>query len=157
MQYIKNICKASHEFVLMLRSPVIFANKKQQIFTEITKGKITELTATFVSLVIRKSRENYLPEIVDAFIAEYNKRNGITIVKITTAASLSETNKQSILQKLKTEAGFDKIQLETSVKESLIGGFVLEYNNNLVDASIARDLRDIKKQFQRNLYIHNIR
>lgn len=157
MQYIRSVCKASHEFVLLLKSPVVFADKKQHIFTEITKGKISELTAAFVTLLIKKGRENYLPEIADAFIAEYNKRNGISIVKVTTAAPLSEEAKQSILQKLKAEAGFDKIQLETSVKENLIGGFVLEYNNNLVDASVARDLRDIKKQFQQNLYIHNIK
>jgi F-type H+-transporting ATPase subunit delta len=35
----------------------------------------------------------------------------------------------------------------------LIGGFVLEFDNNLVDASVVRDLRDIKKQFQQNLYV----
>lgn len=157
MQYIRSVCQASHEFVLLLRSPVVFADKKQHIFTEITKGHISGLTAAFATLLIKKGRENYLPEIADAFIAEYNKRNGISIVKVTTAAPLSEEAKQSILQKLKTEAGFDKIQLETSVKENLIGGFVLEYNNNLVDASVARDLRDIKKQFQQNLYIHNIK
>jgi F-type H+-transporting ATPase subunit delta len=43
------------------------------------------------------------------------------------------------------------------VQEDLIGGFVLEFNNNLVDASISRDLRDIKKQFTKNIYVQNIR
>ncbi|QGW27191.1 F0F1 ATP synthase subunit delta [Phnomibacter ginsenosidimutans] len=47
--------------------------------------------------------------------------------------------------------------MKTSVKEELIGGFILEYNNNLVDASIQRDLRDIKRQFHNNDYIFNIR
>jgi hypothetical protein len=41
------------------------------------------------------------------------------------------------------------MELETEVDEKLIGGFVLEFNNNLVDASILRDLKDIKKQFTR--------
>lgn len=157
MLYIKNVCKASSDFVLLMKSPVVFADKKQQIFTEITKGNIQELTAKFVSLLIKKGREKYLPEIADAFITEYNKRNGINSVKVTTAEPLSEEARQQLLQKLKTEAGFDKIELETFVKEKLIGGFVLEYNNNLIDASIARDLKDIKKQFQQNFYIQSIR
>ena len=157
MQYIKNVCEASSEFVLLLKSPVAPADKKQRIFTEITKGKISDLTAAFVTLLIKKGREKYLPDIVNAFITEYNKRNGINIVKVTTAVPLSEDAKQNILQKLKTEAGFDKVELETLIKECLIGGFVLEYNNNLIDASIARDLKDIKKQFQQNVYIPNIR
>ncbi|HEY0297794.1 MAG TPA: ATP synthase F1 subunit delta [Arachidicoccus sp.] len=150
MQYIKSICKVSQDFVVLLKSPVVFADKKQAIFSQITKGNISELTASFVALLIKKGREGFLPEIADAFIREYNKRNGINIVKMTTAAPLSEQNKNSILEKLKTGAGFDKVELETAVKEDLIGGFVLEYNNNLVDASIARELRDIKKKFQQN-------
>jgi F-type H+-transporting ATPase subunit delta len=42
------------------------------------------------------------------------------------------------------------------VDEALIGGFVLEFNNNLLDASIARDLKDIKKQFLNNEFISKI-
>ena len=45
------------------------------------------------------------------------------------------------------------LELESKVDPSLIGGFVLEFDNNLVDASVVRDLRDIKKQFQQNLYV----
>ena len=59
--------------------------------------------------------------------------------------------------KLKAETSMQNIELETSVKEELIGGFVLEFNNNLVDASIARDLRDISKQFSQNIYVQQIR
>ena len=49
------------------------------------------------------------------------------------------------------------IELEAVINESLIGGFVLETEGNLVDASILRDLKDIKKQFLNNDYIHKIR
>jgi F-type H+-transporting ATPase subunit delta len=49
------------------------------------------------------------------------------------------------------------VELETAVDQRLIGGFVLEFNNNLVDASILRELKDIKKQFNKNLFVHNIR
>jgi F-type H+-transporting ATPase subunit delta len=58
---------------------------------------------------------------------------------------------------VKKSTGFDTIEMEAVVNPNIIGGFILEYNNNLVDASISRDLRDISKQFQDNSYIHNIR
>jgi F-type H+-transporting ATPase subunit delta len=63
----------------------------------------------------------------------------------------------SDLTKAATEAGLGKVEIETKVDEDLIGGFVLEFNNNLVDASIARDLRDIKTQFSKNIYVNSIR
>jgi F-type H+-transporting ATPase subunit delta len=58
---------------------------------------------------------------------------------------------------VKSNAGLENVELETKTDESLIGGFVLEFNNNLVDASVLRDLKDIKKQFEGNVYVHNIR
>ena len=78
-------------------------------------------------------------------------------MKLTTATPISEELKQAIVAKLKAETSMQHIELETLVKEELIGGFVLEFNNNLVDASIARDLRDIKKQFSQNIYVQQIR
>ena len=69
----------------------------------------------------------------------------------------SEELKKSIEQKVKGEKSFANIELETKTDESLIGGFVLEFNNNLVDASILRDLKDIKKQFLQNLYVQQLR
>jgi F-type H+-transporting ATPase subunit delta len=102
-------------------------------------------------------REEHLPEIIAAVITHYNLLKGIHRVKLTTAAAMSEEMKQSIIGKIKSETSLQNIELETVVKDELIGGFVLEFNNNLVDASIARDLRDIRKQFQQNIYVRQIR
>ena len=49
------------------------------------------------------------------------------------------------------------IELNTEVKESLIGGFVLETAGQLLDASIAFDLNNVRKQFQDNDFIYKIR
>jgi F-type H+-transporting ATPase subunit delta len=157
MQYLQSVCKNSPEFVNVMRSPVIRGDKKQNILSAIGDGKISELTASFNKLLINKTREEYIPEIISAVIALYNEIKGIHKVKLTTATALSEELKQSIVGKLKAETSLQNIELETAVKEELIGGFVLEFNNNLVDASIARDLRDIKKQFSQNIYVQQLR
>lgn len=157
MQYLQAVCKSSPEFVSILRSPVIGADKKLKVLTAITEGKVGQLTVLFNKLLVSKTREEYLPEIVTAFIGQYNHMKGIHTVKLTTAAPISEDLKQSIVGKIKAETSLQNIELETTVRESLIGGFVLEFNNNLVDASIERDLRDIKKQFSQNIYVQQIR
>ena len=48
------------------------------------------------------------------------------------------------------------IQLKEKVDGSLLGGFVLQMGDDLFDASIIRDLKDIRKQFVENLYIEQI-
>jgi F-type H+-transporting ATPase subunit delta len=158
MKYLQSVCKASKEFSVLLQSPIITADKKTRILEVVgAAGKVGELTTAFNKLLIVKGRESELPEIADAFISQYNTMKGIHQVKLTTAVELSDELKQSISDKAAKEGGLGNVELETKVDESLIGGFVLEFNNNLVDASIARDLRDIKKQFAKNVYVPSMR
>ena len=49
------------------------------------------------------------------------------------------------------------IELETVVNEDMIGGFVLQIGDKLVDASISYDLKEIAKQFENNDFIYKIR
>lgn len=157
MKYLQAVCKASREFVSLLKSPIIKNDQKNSIVTAVTKGKVSELTAAFNTLLVKKGRESDLPEIAYAFIDLYNEIKGIHRVKLTTAVPVSEELKKSIETKVQGAQQLGTIELETVVDEKLIGGFVLEFNNKLVDASILRDLKDIKKQFSQNLFVHQIR
>jgi F-type H+-transporting ATPase subunit delta len=155
--FLQAACKISPDFVLLLRSPIIRADRKQRAITAITEGRVGALMSGFIQLLIRKNREEHLPEIIQAMITQYNSIKGIHIVKLTTADDISSELKANIVTKIKKETALKEIELETSVNKGLIGGFVLEFNNNLVDASIARDLREIKKQFDKNIYIPSLR
>jgi len=157
MLYLQSICKSSREFVNLLKSPIIKGDKKQQILNAVTKDKVGVLTASFNELMIKKGREESLPEIVDAFIDMYNGIRGIHKVKLTTAQAVSEELKQSIVDKFTATTPMQHIELEAVVNEALIGGFVLEFNNTMIDASIQRDLKDIRKQFLDNIYIQKLR
>lgn len=156
MQYLKAVTGASKDFVNLLRSPVVKSDKKQAILDAVIGGKVGELTTLFIKLLVAKGREGDLPEIVQAYIDQYNLIKDIHIVELTTAVEVDDSLKQELVNKLKSQAGFGSVELQAKVNPDLIGGFVLEYNNNLIDASILRDLKDIKKQFSKNEYVHNI-
>jgi F-type H+-transporting ATPase subunit delta len=95
--------------------------------------------------------------MVKAFIEQYNEVKGIHLVKLTTAVQVGEGVQQALVQKLKSDTQLNNIELEMLVKDELIGGFTLEVGGKLIDASIQRDLNDVKKQFKNNEYIHSIR
>jgi len=157
MKYLEAVCKQSKDFVNLLKSPIIKTDQKNSIVTAVTKGKVSELTAAFNNLLVKKGRESDLPEIAFAFVEQYNEIKGIHRVKLTTAVEVSEELKKSIELKVQKEKGLGTIELETATDEKLVGGFVLEFNNNLVDASIRRELKDIKKQFRENLFLQKLR
>ena len=157
MDYLRAVTKQNKEFVAVLKSPIITPDKKQAILEAVTNGKISELTASFNRLLIKKGRESVLPEIARAFIEQYNRYKEIYIVKLTTATPVSDEVKKEIVDKVKSVSEMKNIELTTAVDENLIGGFVLEVGDRLIDASIAYDLNAIKKQFLNNDFIYKIR
>ncbi len=157
IMFIRNILKANKDFLAILKSPVITSDKKQKIINAVIQNNVNPLTQAFINLLINKTRESNLEEIASAFISQYNELKNIHIVKITTATPLTKEMESLILNKIRQNPSMQNLELHTEVKDELIGGFKLEVGDVLIDATILRDLNDVKKQFKTNEYIHNIR
>ncbi|MFT3825686.1 MAG: ATP synthase F1 subunit delta [Chitinophagaceae bacterium] len=157
MLLLQDICRQSRDFVSLLRSPIIKADKKTAILQAVTAGKVGELTTAFNQLLVTKGRESNLPEIIAAFIEQYKQYKGIHTIKLTTASPVSEDLKKQIITTVQSQTAMKQVELETAVNEDLIGGFVLELGDSLVDASVAYDLNKIKSQFLNNDFIYKIR
>lgn len=155
--FLQQVCRVSRDFVNVLLSPVINADKKLKILELVGAKQLSPLTIAFNTLLVRKGRESELPGIIDAFLEQYNQIKGIHTVRLTTAASIGEDVQEALRSKIRKEASLENVVLETEVNESLIGGFTLEFDGKMVDASIARDLRDVQKQFAQNAYIPVLR
>jgi F-type H+-transporting ATPase subunit delta len=156
MQLLDAICKQSREFISMMRSPVIKADKKLAITEAVLKGRISELTSAFIRLLISKGREQNLDEIAQAFIVQYRHNKKIRMVKLTTAAKVDQSVVDLLRSKLEQSYPGSAIEMETTIDPSLLGGFILDVGDQQLNASIARDLHDIKKQFTRNLYVSQL-
>ena len=157
MKFLLRICKSNPDFLAVLLSPIIKPSSKGKIIESITKERVSELTSAFIKLLVTKTRETNLPEIAAAFVDQYNVINNIHKVKITTAVPMGEALQNAILSKVKEGNPNGSIDLETVVNQALIGGFILETAGKSLDASILRDLKDVKKQFLNNDYLHKLR
>jgi len=157
MQWLQQVCKQSKEFTALLRSPVVKPDKKQKVVASIIEGKVSAITAAFIRLLIAKGRESVLPEITTAFTNQYKAHKNIYTVKLTTATPLNEDLKNAIVAQIKNTSAMQNIELETKVDEDIIGGFVLQTGDKLIDASIAYDLRQVAKQFENNDFVYKIR
>jgi F-type H+-transporting ATPase subunit delta len=157
MKWLNDVCKSNRDFVQVLRSPVIKPDVKKKVIAAVTNGRISEMTSVFIRLLITKGRESNLPEILTAFIASYKVHKNIQIVKLTSAEPLSDAVKEAIITQVKKSAGYQHIELEEKVDASLIGGFVLQVGDKMIDASVLYDLKTIAKQFENNDFIYKIR
>lgn len=155
--FLKSVIDKSREFVLMLNSPIINSDKKYKIINAITNGNISNITDTFLKLICNKTRAANLPGVITSFIEQYNKIIGLHNAKLITAAAISQELADVFVSKIKASTSYDNIHLETVVDDKIIGGFILQMEGKLIDNSILRNLKDVKKQFANNDYLHKLR
>src|SRR5690349_1550952 len=101
MKLLHEICRKSRDFVAILHSPIIPADKKEKILSAVFKGKVSLMTGAFTRLLVNKGRENNFLEITTAFIEQYKEYKGIQTLRITTAYPVSEEIKREIVERVK--------------------------------------------------------
>ena len=157
MLYLQQITKQSPEFLNLLKSPVVKADLKIRAVQAVTAGKVSELTNAFTALLIEKTREAVLPEVINAFVKQYKEHKNIQVVQLTTSVPISDETRDTIVQQVKKTSGFEHIELQEKVDPEIIGGFVLQAGDKLIDASISYDLKEISREFQNNDFIYKVR
>lgn len=148
---------SNKDLYILLKSPIINVGKKQQILKAIFEGKVSSITMAFLNLICAKSREEFLPEIATEFVNQYRQLKGISSVKITTASAIDSSAIDAIKAKLiASKVVSENVEVSTATNPNIIGGFVLEFDNQQYDASVARQLYLLKDKFDDNEYISQI-
>lgn len=144
----------NRDLQLMLKSPIIAADKKNAALKALFGGKMDSLTMAYLTLLVNKGREGYLGEIAAEFVSQYKTMQKITSVKVITAAPLSDAVIADVKAKvLASGITHANLEVETVIQPDLIGGFVIEFDNKRYDASVANKLAELKSEFTKNLYI----
>jgi len=146
----------NRDFELLVKSPIIQAEKKRSIFKSIFEGKVDDLSAAFFDIIIRKGRESVLGEIAKSFEEQYRTSQNITRAKVTTASSMSASQLDRLKASLSDLDITGAVELETAEDPSLIGGFVLEVEDRLYDASVKNKLAELKKEILDNTLIKSL-
>lgn len=140
---------SSRDFQLMLKSPIVQADKKSAILNALFKDRITPLTMQFFQICIRKGREGYLGDISQAFIDQYQQLKNITSVRLTTAVPADDAIKGQLAEQIKSAGLCDgEIRWESRVDPALIGGFIIELNDKRYDASVLHHLDTLRKNIR---------
>lgn len=150
---ITKTCEESKELRLLLKSPIIRSEKKKKIITEIFAKSINQISLLYMQIMIRKRREAFIPEIASQFVEEYKEyKNILTVNFASPVAPDAESRKQVIeLMKNYTKAN---VELVEKIDKELIGGFVLSWKDLQYDASISREIVEMRRAMAKvNLYV----
>lgn len=144
LENIQKICASSKELVTVLQNPTISIDTKNSIIDEVFSQNIDKKIKDFLKIIIEKKRFNEFNSIVSSYKAELDKINNIKHVEIISAINLDENNKQTILAKIE-----NKIQKQVianwTVDNSIIGGLVIKFDDNIIDSSLKQKLEKLSK------------
>lgn len=156
MQLIGQTLQSSRDLNLAIQSPIIKGDKKAEILKSVFGSQLQKVTTLFIDLLINKGREANLKEVAASYIQQYKKLHQVHTVQLTTAAPIDDELKALVEAKVSKEINNGTVEIETKVQPEIIGGFVLQVGDKLFDASVKRDLMDVKHQFSKNIYVADI-
>ncbi len=128
----------------------ITAKQYAQCLYELTstqsEAMVKDILSKFVVLLDKHHALNLAPAISTAFTELWNREHGEVVAELTSARELKSEAKEMIISYLKEKSGAKEIILDENVDKNILGGFVLKYNNKIVDASLRSSLAELKNQ-----------
>ena len=100
----------------------------------------------FIAFLKRKSRLSEVRFILNSYVSLYYKSIGVMLATLTSAREVDSATVQSLCKVLE-EHFRCKVNMSFEVDPSLIGGFVVQVGDYLLDASVKNQIETIRRQF----------
>ena len=123
-------------------NPMLAKDKKQSLLETSAGQQLSQLTRSFIALVLKEDRENMIQFMANAYVTLYRKQKNVIRGKLTTAARVSAQTEQKMRQMVESQTN-GAVEFETQVNPDIIGGFILEYDTYRMDASVKSKLNNI--------------
>jgi F-type H+-transporting ATPase subunit delta len=141
------LIKSSRDLHLFFASPVIKHDKKIKIVEALFKKKISQLSFEFIKLLIAHNREGMIIDILEGFLDLKNDSEGKIKAKVKTAVKIDDKEMKKLKEKIDVFTG-KKSVLDFSDDKDLIGGFTIQVKDTVIDASIRRQLDNLRNKFK---------
>ena len=132
------------EVMDFLTHPKVSLNDKIDLVEKTLTDRISKDLLGLIVLVIKKSRQNVLPQIFDETLALIDEAQGKAKAYISSAEVLSAAQSSKIVEELANLAKKEIIPVY-DVDPSLLGGLVIRIGDRIVDNSIKGRLHTLSK------------
>lgn len=171
VQVIEKALDEVPDFRRAVDDPAVAAVQKISLFEASLKDSMAQELHKFLELLIRNGRIGDVRLVLTTFIIEYYRSRHIKRARLVVAdpalldpeptpsdpvpveGSLRQAQRpalESRLRDLVEKQTGCRLILKTEVNPSLIGGFVFEVEDTVLDASVSRQLDFIRRQFIEN-------
>ncbi|HVV75365.1 MAG TPA: F0F1 ATP synthase subunit delta [Mycobacteriales bacterium] len=120
------------------------ADVKRQLLHKLLDGKVNGVTYKLVERAVLEPRGRTIERALQDLSGLAAQRRNRLVAHVTSAVELSETEQQELGVALSRTFGHE-LKLQVVVDASLIGGLTVRVGDELIDASVARQLQEARR------------
>jgi F-type H+-transporting ATPase subunit delta len=128
----------------VLDNPSVAAAEKAQVLKLACGKNIHATSQNFIDFVIQQGRVSQLQWIALMYQDLYRKQQNTVVTTLTSAFELPESLQKKIVGWIEKNQG-KKVELRTEINPDIIGGYIIDIENNRLDASIKGQLSKLNK------------
>lgn len=145
VDFIKNVFDVSKEFKAIFLSPTLRKEKKIEIVSNTLSQILSKDVFNLLILLINKNREKYVIPIITRIKELKNQMLGYSNVLVRSSIPLSDKQKIEVNDLIKKFTK-QKIKVNYTQDKNIIGGFVVQIGDKIIDASLLNQFNKLKKK-----------
>lgn len=131
-------------YVEILCAPSITSIQREKLIDEAFSNSLSEYTLSFLKLLCRKGYMPLFDKCYDEFRKLYLDFSGTVRAKVISAVELTEAERAKVQEKIHILTGHSAM-VRYTVDPSILGGIIIETDDQTIDASVRRRLKEIKE------------
>jgi F-type H+-transporting ATPase subunit delta len=151
IQFILTTLKSSEDLNRLLSAPLVPENVKKDLLISLFSTGVNPFVVSFLGILVERRRILFLEAICLKFQSLLRVMNQIALAEISSAVALSETQQETLKQKVKELTGATSVELEIKLNPDLIGGVIIKVGSQVIDASIRGQLRRLTSGLMANV------
>lgn len=124
-----------------MASPVLEPDAKKAALTALFADQLSGSLMNLLKLLADRQRIAVLDAVLLRYLELYRQLRNISLAKVTSAQPLSDEQQAQLTQKVQAIAGTEAVEFDLRVDPALIGGFVVNLESQVIDASLAGQVR----------------
>jgi F-type H+-transporting ATPase subunit delta len=144
METVFSLMKESEALQYVFQNPVLKPSKKNEVVKKIFTS-FNPISLSFIELLIKNHREEYLFDISRNFLDKYMQHKGIETAVFTSVNKVDEAILEKVKKLIQTLLKKD-VELSNVIDNRILGGFILRVGDKQFDASVQSKLNKIKQK-----------
>lgn len=130
-------------------SPKQYATSLYEAVKDKKAGEVKGALANFVKLLVANNDLGKADKIIAEFVFIWNREHGLVQAEVISARQVDKESAKAIERYVKELSGARQVELSKTVDEKLLAGFVLKFNDLVLDGSLKTKISELKEEMKK--------